>query len=246
MRNAPRSRQQNIVVQRLNGELLIYDLVLNKALCLNEASALVWEACDGQKSISEITKIVNEKLKTKVNEDFVWLALDRLKKENLIVNPEEISLNFDGLTRREVIRRIGFSSLVALPVVTSLIAPSAASAQSGATCNGPCQCSGLLSPVTVCPPGFAECAQGCNCVVSPGGCVQGEGTIFCNGTCTSVAPPPTCPVGSPGDCTCPCSTPVNSTCPTIQCAGGCSACRRTNASCFTPEVGPPFAQGVCQ
>ena len=108
MQNVPKSRQQNIVVQEVNGELLIYDLNLNKALCLNRPSALIWEACDGERSISEITKIVGEKLKTEINEDFTWLALDKLKKENLMVNPEEITQNFNGLTRREVIRRIGF------------------------------------------------------------------------------------------------------------------------------------------
>jgi hypothetical protein len=36
----PISRQQNIVVQDLGSEVLIYDLTINKAFCLNETSAL--------------------------------------------------------------------------------------------------------------------------------------------------------------------------------------------------------------
>ncbi len=130
----PQGRQKDIVIQELNGEVLIYDLSLNKAFCLNQASALVWEACDGKQTISEITQIVSKKLKSPINEDFVWLALDRLKKENLIVNSEEITPDFNGLSRREVIKRIGFSSMVALPMITSLVAPSAIHAQSN-TCG---------------------------------------------------------------------------------------------------------------
>ncbi len=109
MKNAPKSRQQNIVIQELNGELLIYDLSLNKAFCLNEASASVWQACDGEKSMDEISQIVSKKLNTPITENFVWLALDRLKKENLILNQDEISSHSNGLSRREVIRNIGFS-----------------------------------------------------------------------------------------------------------------------------------------
>ena len=214
MQNVPKSRQQNIVVQEVNGELLIYDLNLNKALCLNRPSALIWEACDGERSISEITKIVGEKLKTEINEDFTWLALDKLKKENLMVNPEEITQNFNGLTRREVIRRIGFSSMVALPIVTSMVAPSAAYAQSGGTCGGPCSCSGLLMEVSVCPADFGatvDCPPGCNgfCVIPEGGCMSVEGVFGCNGFCSNestlsppqlVCPPTNKPVG------CPCTT----------------------------------------
>jgi hypothetical protein len=43
----PISRQNNIVTQEVESELLIYDLVENKAFCLNETSAFVWQNCDG-------------------------------------------------------------------------------------------------------------------------------------------------------------------------------------------------------
>lgn len=250
MKNMPQSRQQNIVVQELKGELLIYDLSLNKAFCLNQSSAVVWQLCDGEKSIPEIAKIVGGKLKSEINDDFIWLALDRLKKENLIANPEEISSNFNGLSRRQVIKRIGFSSMVALPLITSLVAPSAVHAQSG-TCGGTCQCSGLLMNVSVCPSdsgATADCPVGCNgfCVIPEGGCVQGEGTIFCNGTCSnSSTPGSTCPVSTPGDCSCFGSFSINQTCAGVQCPGGCSACRVTQA-CVPQEVGPPACNGVCQ
>ena len=42
--NNPRRRKDEIIVQELNGEVLIYDLKSNKAICLNEVSSLVWDA----------------------------------------------------------------------------------------------------------------------------------------------------------------------------------------------------------
>ena len=79
----PLSRKDEIVVQELNGEVLIYDLRTNKALCLNETSSLVWEACDGNTSVSEISRSISRKLNAPANDDLVWLALDQLKKEKL-------------------------------------------------------------------------------------------------------------------------------------------------------------------
>lgn len=122
--------KENIVVQELNGEVLIYDLGKNKAYCLNETSALVWQMCNGNKSIGEISQEISKKLKSPVTEDFVWLAIDQLKKDNLLANNEEIIPNFNGLSRREVIKKVGLGTMIALPVVASLVAPTAAMAQS--------------------------------------------------------------------------------------------------------------------
>ena len=113
---SPKSRKDNLVVQELDGEVLIYDLQTDKAMCLNPTSALVWEACDGYRSVSEINDFVSEKLNSKGNEDLVWLALDQLKKEKLIENGSELKSRFVGMSRREVIRKVGLASAIALPM----------------------------------------------------------------------------------------------------------------------------------
>jgi len=51
----PESRQSGLVIQELGGEILIYDLREDKAFCLNATSALVWQACDGNKTVGEIS-----------------------------------------------------------------------------------------------------------------------------------------------------------------------------------------------
>ncbi len=183
---APKSRKDNLVVQELDGEVLIYDLQNDKALCLNLTSALVWQACDGHKSIAEISDWVGEKLNTANNEDLVWLALDQLKKEKLIENGAEITNQFEGMSRREVVRKIGLSSLIAIPVVASLVAPVAA--QTSSIC-------GMLSTVTACTnPGPTNCptanqrANGCRCTTN---------SNCCSGSCL-INDPPGPAIGCPG------------------------------------------------
>ena len=80
----PAVKKENIVVQELDNEILIYDLKDNKAFCLNEASAIIWQLCDGTKTVSQISQTAGKKLNSKISEDFVWLALDQFKKDKLI------------------------------------------------------------------------------------------------------------------------------------------------------------------
>ena len=160
----PVPRKDNVVVQELNGEVLIYDLGENKAFCLNETSALVWQACNGEKNVAEISRELSGKLDSPVNEDLVWLALDQLKKENLIENKDEVVADFGGMSRREVIRKVGFASIVALPLISSLVAPPAISAQSAGACTGQA-CSNNVA-----------CPSGCRCLNNQGAPTNGTGT----------------------------------------------------------------------
>ena len=174
MKLHPKARQNDIVIKELEGEILIYDLNSKKVFCLNEASALIWQACDGKRSVSEITNVISKKLKTEVNEDLVWLALDRLKKENLITNSDDIIGNFNGLSRREVIKKIGFSSMVAIPIITSIVAPTAVQAAT-LTCPpstpGDCTCSGVpvgsSCSTLQCPSGCSSCRVTQPCFPAP-------------------------------------------------------------------------------
>ena len=126
----PKSRQTELVVQELPDGLLIYDLKISKAFCLNEISTLVYGLCDGHNSMTDIIKMLSRKLKAPVSEDFVWLALDGLRKENLLEEAQSYGSTFNRLSRRKVVKRIGLAAVTALPVVASLIAPAAIRAQS--------------------------------------------------------------------------------------------------------------------
>lgn len=130
----PIARKENIVVQDSKKEILVYDLTLNKAFLLNETSAFVWQNCDGTKEIFEISKDLAQRNRQPINEDIVWLAIDQLKNNNLIENSGELNSGFEGMNRRKVVKKIGLSTMIALPMISALVAPTAANAQSGVVC----------------------------------------------------------------------------------------------------------------
>ena len=182
MTRIPKARNENVVVQNLNAEVLIYDLTNNKAYCLNETSALVYKACDGKTSFDEL------KRRHKFTDDLIYLALDELRRENLIEGDGDN--HFAGLTRREAIRRAGLSTLVALPVISSLVAPTAAHAQSaarlanGQICNTNNQCSSNIcnSSRRCCSANnFQACARSVDCcsgvACTNNVCCQGAGRV---------------------------------------------------------------------
>src|SRR5687767_12078449 len=108
----------DIVVQEIDGEVLIYDLKENKAFCLNHTAALVWRECDGKKNTLEIAKSLEKQLGTTIKEEFVWLAIDQLSKEKLL--EKEVITEISGLSRREAVKKIGLASMIALPIVAML------------------------------------------------------------------------------------------------------------------------------
>lgn len=95
-----------------------------------QTSALVWEMCDGNRSVNEISKGLSKKLNKPANEDLVWLALDQLKKEKLIESEVNTPAAFEGMNRRDVIKKVGLATMIALPLVTGLVAPKAIHAAS--------------------------------------------------------------------------------------------------------------------
>jgi hypothetical protein len=134
--NNPKTRYSNIVQQELGSEVLIYDLIGNKAFCLNRTSALVYQLADGTKTVAEIGDLMSVRMKTKVPEDLVWFALNELGTNNLLENEAEVSNHFAGLSRREIVKRVGLASMVLLPVISSLVAPPASQAASGGFAPG--------------------------------------------------------------------------------------------------------------
>lgn len=170
----PVARKQDIIVQELKGEVLVYDLKIDKAFCLNETSAAVWQLCDGKKTVAEITESLAGQMKKPVNEDLVRLALDQLGDESLLDDNQNFKTNFTGVSRREAIRKVGLASLIALPLISSLVAPTAAHAASGGSagvgqsCVNPKDCQACANGNrvqcrnnnAVCPTGVIKC---CDC-----------------------------------------------------------------------------------
>lgn len=132
----------------LEDEVLVYDLERHRAVCLNRAAALVWKHCDGKTGVDALARLLRAELGTPRAEDAVWLALARLGREGLLQERVRRPEGKPGLSRRELMRAVGLAAAASLPVVTSILAPTAAQAASclvaGSTCTTSAQCcSGL-------------------------------------------------------------------------------------------------------
>ena len=142
-RITPQARTTGVVVEHLADEVLVYDLERDRAHCLNQAAARVWEKCDGSHSVAEIAAEVGD-------EEAAWMAVEQLSKAGLLEEKVRRPEAASGLSRREVIKRIAVAAAVGVPVVTSIVAPTASHAANCRPAGQPCTsavqcCSGLCN-----------------------------------------------------------------------------------------------------
>jgi hypothetical protein len=140
----PRARAEGVVVRELPEELLVYDLGTHKAVCLNSTAAAVWRLCDGRRTASDIRRSLEKSSGGSVPEELVWLALEQLGRDRLLDARAARPPALAGLSRRELMKRVGLAAAVALPAVASIVAPTPAEASSclpsGADCGTSAQC----------------------------------------------------------------------------------------------------------
>jgi|SRR5581483_5856249 hypothetical protein len=127
-RIGPRARAEGLVVKAVADELLVYDLREDRAHSLNRVAAAVWRRCDGQRDVAGLAAAVATELGTGIDRAVIEHALGQLARARLLADPGPASAA-PGLGRREMLRRVG-AVAAAVPVVTSIVAPRAAAAQS--------------------------------------------------------------------------------------------------------------------
>lgn len=165
----PLARKDDLVVQNLLDETLVYDCKTFKASCLNKTSTSVWNYCDGKTDVAQIAVLMEKEFNSPVSEDLVWLSITQLGEENLLAEKPELPSAMNGINRREVIRRTAIAAAIALPIISSITAPPAASAQSRpVTCDTG---GAFITPVG------GTCPAGCT---NQETCGSGGGT--CNGS----------------------------------------------------------------
>ena len=150
----PLARKKGLVVKEVSEEVLVYDLDRDKAHCLNQTAALVWKYCDGHTSVARIAKSLEKDLHAPVDQKVVWYALLQLGKDHLLeerlIPPPIIA----GMNRRDMIRALGLAAVVAVPVVTSIVAPTPAQAAtctpSGQPCTADAECCSGSCVANVC------------------------------------------------------------------------------------------------
>jgi hypothetical protein len=143
MQGFPRARCEGLIVESLGGERLVYDAERDRAHSLNAVAAAVWELCDGDRSVGELSEAATARLGEPVSEDAVWRALSQLDERRLLAGELPHRMSGPEFSRRTALARaglIGASAAFAAPLVKSIVVPTAAEA-GAASCvppGGPC------------------------------------------------------------------------------------------------------------
>ena len=206
---------------------MVCDLTTNRVFCLNSTASEVWKLCDGTNNVQQITKILTKKLRGNVSEEMVIFSLDELSKENLLAKKVSTEKLFGGVSRREVIRRLGFATMVALPIITAISIPYASQAASGLSpLNGPCVITGDCQIALQCAPGnICKRVNGQSCSLdtecATGRCVDG---VCCNSACSG-----TCEKCNLAGLNGICSAVSDGQDPDNECSGGAGVCNGARA-----------------
>jgi hypothetical protein len=218
---APLARSTDLVIEELDGEILVYDETSARAHCLSKTAARVWRACDGYTTV----EVLGNKLD--MDDDTVTHALGELESSDLL----DAGPSANGSTRRELTFRAAKLGAIgaSAPLIWSVMAPTPASAAtptpaqclfySGDSCDA---CTGIC--------GCCCCCQGCSSPTVPS-CKVCFPISMCDTThagdgCTSVIP-------GGGTCTSGpnCSATAKAGC-TGPCPGGVPNCQGHPCNCF--------------
>jgi hypothetical protein len=138
----PRARSDGLICEEVDGELVIYDQLTDRMTRLNHSAAVVWRACDGNRSPAELLSFVQATLGDLADEDLVQLALDYLTDSDLLEAGVPVRTpSARRQSRRHFIQRAGTVGIAGtlLPVVYSLVAPTPAAAATVTVSHGnPC------------------------------------------------------------------------------------------------------------
>src|SRR5262245_44218951 len=138
MSDFPKAREEGLILEPLDDELLVYVTKSHRSNALNATAAFVWRHCDGKTSIPDLARLLVAELGAPEDEALVLLALKRLATVKLL-EENRLPEGAEKVTRRSVARRLALvgGMTVLLPLVLSIVAPTAAEA---ATCitSGDC------------------------------------------------------------------------------------------------------------
>lgn len=119
----PCARRENLIVQPVDGELILYDSQRDAAHLLNTTAMLVWQHCDGSQSVQEIAQSVAAEAHAPVDESAVWYALEQLERDHLLDGAGAVGfLPMPSLTRREFLKKTALAA-AAVPVIKTLQVP---------------------------------------------------------------------------------------------------------------------------
>jgi hypothetical protein len=165
--SAPLARTDELIVEDVADEVLIYDQRNDEAHCLSREAAMVWRVCDGRTHVAELATALG------FEPEVVTRAIEELSTCNLLQTGPA-----GGVTRREVTARMAKvgGAAAAAPMIYSILAPTPALAASQNFCLGILSCFSNGS-------GCSTCFKA-GCVCCGAGSSGNAGVKLCTADCT--------------------------------------------------------------
>src|SRR4051794_27034335 len=117
------ARTDDLVIQNVDDEILVYDRRTDTAHCLTSFAASIWRRCDGGADLQELIASTELPAGHEDAEAAVLLALSELSEKGLL----ESSASSPGVSRRQALGRMAGVGLAAasVPFVVSAAVPTA-------------------------------------------------------------------------------------------------------------------------
>lgn len=117
----PQARQDELFIEQLGEELLVYDARHFCAHRLNPTAAWMWRHCDGRTTVAQAAQLLAAELQQSVEEELIWLSLETLERANLLLTPIKPRGEAAEDSRRAFFQRMAVAGLALLiPVATPL------------------------------------------------------------------------------------------------------------------------------
>jgi len=123
----PRARRDDLLIESIDEELLLYDLRSQRAHFLNASAAAIWRASDGVTPVAELALALGSEGGAEHGEALAGRILRELLERDLLEDRGDVQRRL--LSRREMIERVAIPAAM-LPFVVTLSAPAPAMAQS--------------------------------------------------------------------------------------------------------------------
>lgn len=202
----PKARTNDLLTEIVGNETVAYDLDSKDVHCLNPLAAAVFEACDGHTSVEQLAADVGERLSMSLSAEQVKDAVAQLEECKLLDAPDTpLMIRGGGHTRREAVQKVAFAGATAAfaaPLITSIVSPSAAMAQSGNPTGCKCSKNKDCASNHCCKTagGNDKCNDGC-CASDNNGTLCQCTVVAGTGKCATINVPVAEACGTAGVCT---------------------------------------------
>lgn len=158
--SVPAARVLDLAITETKDEAIVYDTRVHHIHHLNASTMQVWRLCDGRRTLAELQTALGGSW----DASMVRLALTKLADADLLDRPLPDALRVATRNRRTFVRQAAAGSALALPMIASMTAPTAAQAMS--------------QPDPVCKQEMERCFSDADCCIAGSVCTNTPSSTY--------------------------------------------------------------------